>query len=253
LLGPELSGADELFVFQHPPGSAGLAFRYRRLNVHISVLKDTTANAEQMRDFLARMVLTRAIAILDADNEADAEAVRRVTDTPSVDYAPFLLEKTEFGTVRDFKQRVILRTVLKRSLPRQRQAIIQEAVMPNGEQRMVVYLLCESPVEACAVMFHDALTVAEPGRLLIIGPHTKEVQSHRGTEAVDDVYLLLGSKARDRAGMLLRIDRLLVQISIANDPTNAAEETRRRLARSVIARANDVFGNDDKNTDAARR
>ncbi len=237
----DLSGADELFVFQYPPGSAALAFRYCRLYVHISVLKDTTGNAEQMRDNLARRVLTRAKAAFNPGNEADIEVARRVTKAPNMTYEPFLLKKSEFGDVRDFKQRVALRNVLEGSLPRQRQACVQEALMPNGEQRIVEYLLCESSLEACAVMFHNALTVAEPGRLLVAGPHSKEIQAFGGTDAVDDVYLFRGSNARDRAGMMLRTNRLLVRISIVNDPKNEAQKTRDSLARSVLARANDVF------------
>ena len=171
----------------------------------------------------------------------EQQKVLTVAQPANADYEPFLLKKTDFGDVRELKQRVVRQRVLEGSLPRQRVACIQEAFMPNDEIRIVEYLLCESPLEACAVMFHHALTVAEPGHLLFAGPHTRELQVFGGTEAVDDVYLFVGSTAQDHASMMLRKDRLLVRVSILKDPSNAAQETRDSLARSVLRQAREAF------------
>lgn len=245
-----LEGAKDLYVFKTPfttegvATSAGLIFRYRRLYVHVGVVKDTTGNAEQMRDSLAQKVLARAKVVFGPGNEIDVKAVRPVELTPVASYEPFLLKEAQFGDVREFKARVVLRRVLERSLPRQRQVCIQEAFAPNGELCIVEYLLCESPLEACAVMFHRALSVAEPGRLLVVddsGQYSKTVQAIGGSKAVDDVYVFVGAKAGSAASMMVRRDRLLVQIEVLNDPENRAEETRDTLARLVLAQANEAM------------
>ena len=194
-----------------------------------------------MRALLILSVLGVAAVANRDENEGKAAAV---TNSPNVAYEPFLLKTSKFGDVREFKERVVLHAVIERSLPRQRQACIQEAFMPSGELRIVEYLLCESPLEACAVMFHRALTVAEPGRLLVVddsGPHSKAIQTLGGSEAVDDVYVFVGVKARSAASMMVRRDRLLVQIIVLNDPENRAEETRDTLARLVLVQANDAM------------
>ena len=245
-----LQDAEDPYVFDRAFGNECFLFRYDRLTVFLQISNDQQGDAARLRDSLARKVLARAEAAFDAGKEKDTEPVGPVEATPDETYEPFLLKKAEFGDVRDFKQRTLLRTVLGDSLTRRRQACVQEIWMPDGELRSVEYLLCESPLEACAVMFHDALTAAVPGRLLAEGPHSDMLQAFGGKESVDDVYLFRGSTSGDDAGMMVRKGRLLVRVHIANALKGAAEKTRDALARLVLARANDVFGNGDKNTDA---